>query len=28
LIPTSSSALITPMWARPRTAPPLRANPT
>src|SRR6185503_16203273 len=28
LIPTSSSALITPMCARPRTAPPLRAKPT
>ena len=28
LIPTSSSALITPMCASPRTAPPLRARPT
>src|SRR4026208_1025208 len=28
LIPTSSSALINPMCASPRTAPPLRARPT
>jgi len=28
LMPTSCRALITPMWASPRTAPPLRARPT